>query len=336
MEQHLTCLTSGDEMLINELFEKGASYRCVLAQLYSDKSMVKEGEAQGSACAKAQELYTEGYPDGRYRAMLVIEGANLATAVKGDCKACNNIAIRHLIVDGNRPALLRVKKGTALIELGNAENQIVQGCRLYDTRSWSTLHLREGDRMQCSGALIENNDIGPCGEEWDESYDGPSYGKPRWGQPWADGISLACKNSIVIHDATDGAIVIFGSSGSRVQNNTIYSRTLRVTGGINLVDHPPWEGDYTGVVVEDNVIEAIGAFVSVFLYNSGSPLPRRLRDGLDYLAFRASEDDRLLVRLEKRISNSLMLSQMRVMRQLDELTAQVERDLLDEEGRLIT
>ncbi|KAG8843738.1 hypothetical protein FRB96_003864 [Tulasnella sp. 330] len=409
MEQHLTCLTSGDEMLINELFEKGASYRCVLAQLYSDKSMVKEGEAQG------------------YRAMLVIEGANLATAVKGDCKACNNIAIRHLIVDGNRPALLRVKKGTALIELGNAENQIVQGCRLYDTRSWSTLHLREGDRMQCSGALIENNDIGPCGEEWDESYDGPSYGKPRWGQPWADGISLACKNSIVIHDATDGAIVIFGSSGSRVHNNTIYSRTLRVTGGINLVDHPPWEGDYTGVVVEDNVIEAIGAFVSVgiaigpatwtsdidsiiygaivrnnilrgtnfgygivvssvtnftvtgniidmatskfsgrhgarcpeiplnalpmpflihrgssrgafqeefehgevlyivciepqFLYNSGSPLPRRLRDGLDYLAFRASEDDRL----------------MRVMRQLDELTAKVERDLLDEEGRLIT
>lgn len=62
--------------------------------------------------------------------------------------------------------------GTALIELGNAGNQVVQGCRLYDTRSWSTLHLREGDRLQCSGALVEDNDIGPCGEEWDESYDG--------------------------------------------------------------------------------------------------------------------------------------------------------------------
>ncbi|KAG8875167.1 hypothetical protein FRB98_008055, partial [Tulasnella sp. 332] len=193
MEQHLTCLTSGDEMLINELFEKGGrGTRVSLCQ----GSIFRLQHSSIVFTAEAQELYTEGYPDGRYRAMLVIEGANLATAVKGDCKACNNIAIRHLIVDGNRPALLRVKKGTALIELGNAENQIVQGCRLYDTRSWSTLHLREGDRMQCSGALIENNDIGPCGEEWDESYDGPSYGKPRWGQPWADGISLACKNSI--------------------------------------------------------------------------------------------------------------------------------------------
>lgn len=41
----------------------------------------------------------------------------------------------------------------------------------------------------------------------------------------ADGISLACLNSVVsnniITDATDGAIVIFSSEGNQVVNNTI-------------------------------------------------------------------------------------------------------------------
>lgn len=38
---------------------------------------------------------------------------------------------------------------------------------------------------------------GPCGEEWDDAYDGMDEIKPPWGNPRADGISLACKDSVV-------------------------------------------------------------------------------------------------------------------------------------------
>jgi len=56
-----------------------------------------------------------------------------------------------------------------------------------------------------------NNDIGPCGTD-------------KF-QEWADGISLSCANSLVyqndIVDATGGAIVISGSPGSQILDNTI-------------------------------------------------------------------------------------------------------------------
>jgi len=80
----------------------------------------------------------------------------------------------------------------------------------YDPRSWSCLHIAEGP-FTCTGVIIQNNDIGPCGSDVF--------------QEWADGISLSCANSIIrnniISDPTDGGIVIFGSPGSLIQNNTI-------------------------------------------------------------------------------------------------------------------
>lgn len=38
---------------------------------------------------------------------------------------------------------------------------------------------------------------GPAGEEWDDEYDGPEKEGARWGNPRADGISLACVDSLV-------------------------------------------------------------------------------------------------------------------------------------------
>ena len=38
---------------------------------------------------------------------------------------------------------------------------------------------------------------GPCGEEWDDEYDGDMTSKPLWGFPNADGISVACADTIV-------------------------------------------------------------------------------------------------------------------------------------------
>lgn len=38
---------------------------------------------------------------------------------------------------------------------------------------------------------------GPCGEEWDDDYDGLIEKEPPYGNPRADGISVACKDSMV-------------------------------------------------------------------------------------------------------------------------------------------
>lgn len=54
---------------------------------------------------------------------------------RADCSDCSYTTIRSLIVDGNRPLLLRVLNGGALIETGNGEGQSVRDCRLYEPRS---------------------------------------------------------------------------------------------------------------------------------------------------------------------------------------------------------
>lgn len=157
--------------------------------------------------------------------------------------------------------------GEALLELGNADDQAVTHCRLLEPRGWSALHVREGDELSCRRATVAHNVIGPAGEEWDDDYDGIDEKQPAWGNPRADGISLACRDSLVEHnyvfDATDGAIVLFGSSGSTVRHNRVDSKTRVVLGGVNLVDYDPWKGDYAGVLVTDNDFYAHARYFKV-------------------------------------------------------------------------
>ncbi len=100
---------------------------------------------------------------------------------------------------------------------------------------------------------MSNNDIGPAGQATS-------------GQ-WADGITFACRNSMVsgntITDATDGGIVIFGSPGSVVENNTITAATRDLLGGINMVDADGFGGDFSGTIVRSNLISSNGAFIHV-------------------------------------------------------------------------
>jgi hypothetical protein len=53
---------------------------------------------------------------------------------RADCDTCSHATIQSLIIDGNRPQLLRIPKGGALIETGNGEGQTVKNCRLYEPR----------------------------------------------------------------------------------------------------------------------------------------------------------------------------------------------------------
>ncbi|KAJ9103736.1 hypothetical protein QFC21_002196 [Naganishia friedmannii] len=249
------CIPSGraTEVLINERFRIGGPRTTVTLCPGS----IHRLQAPIEFTAQGQVLTTQGNVQGWKRAMLLVEGEDQSMAIKADCSNCHSITIRSLIVDGNRPLLLRVPKGEALVEMGNAEAQVIQDCRL--------LEPREGDWKSCRGGIIKNNVIGPAGEEWDEEYDGSEDPEPRFGNPRADGISLACKDSTVsgntVFDTTDGAIVLFGSSGSQVNDNLVYARTRMVMGGINMVDYDPWEGDYTGVRVHGNTVSGFGGYI---------------------------------------------------------------------------
>lgn len=196
-----------------------------------------------------QEISTQGYPTGSDRATLVVSGpvfsngTGHSTAVDGTCANCDGVTLRNIQVNGTRlgaPPL----NGGANIEMGGSNsNQLIEYVHSFDPRSWSCLHIAEGN-LTCNNVTVQNNDIGPAGSDLF--------------QQWADGISVACRNSLVrnnmINNPTDGGIVLFGSPGTLVENNTIWVETNTLLGGINMVDVSPFNGNYSGVVVTNNTI----------------------------------------------------------------------------------
>ena len=205
--------------------------------------------------APGQKLYTQGYPTDTRRAVLRVVGVTLATAVV--MRDFDEAVLSHVIIDGNRNNL-GYKGGDALVYAGGSSSgQVIRYVKLIEPRSWSALHLIQGHPSPappCANALVEFNEIGPAGHS-DET--------------WADGISLACTNTIVrnnrIVDATDGAIVIFGAPGSVIENNLIRAETRTLLGGINMVDYGAYDGNYTGTIVRNNTIWASGAVIRIGL-----------------------------------------------------------------------
>ncbi|THV08137.1 hypothetical protein K435DRAFT_740025 [Dendrothele bispora CBS 962.96] len=201
-----------------------------------------------------QEISTVGYPTDDTRATLVVNGPvgngqGHTTAVDGTCQTCNGVKLRNVQIDGTRGDAAPTNGG-ANIEMGGPNSdQVIEYVRSFNPRSWSCLHVAEGS-LNCNNVLVQNNDIGPCGVD--------TF------QEWADGVSVACQNSIVrnnmIENPTDGGIVLFGSPGTQVYNNTIWVVNQTLLGGINMVDYLPWNGDYTGVTVYNNTI--LGGFAT--------------------------------------------------------------------------
>ncbi|KAI0303982.1 hypothetical protein BC826DRAFT_1128648 [Russula brevipes] len=198
--------------------------------------------------APNQEISTVGYPTDDSRATLVVSGpvANgqgHTTAVDGTCANCSGAKLRNIQIDGTR-AGASPTGGGANIEMGGPNaNQLIEYVHSYDPRSWSCLHVAEGGLL-CNNVVVQNNDIGPCGSD--------AF------QQWADGISISCRSAIVrnnaVRDPTDGGIVLFGSPGTLVENNTIWVVNKTLLGGINMVDVTPWGGNYSGTVVRNNTI----------------------------------------------------------------------------------
>jgi hypothetical protein len=196
--------------------------------------------------ADSQQIYTEGFPTDSTRAFLKIVADSVATAINGE--HYNYTAIRNLIIDGNRPelgfgagALINLGRG---IHFGDVLGQTVEWVKAYEPRGWTVIYLGG----ICSGGVVRYNELGPAG---------------RAEYIIADGISVECPNSIIeyntIVDATDGGVVIFQSPGTRVANNTIRAENRIMFYGISMEDYHPLEGDFTGVQVTGNIIDAAGA-----------------------------------------------------------------------------
>jgi Right handed beta helix region len=218
-------------------------------------SAVFELSAPVTISNQRQQIFTEGLPTDETRAVLRVAAASVTTAVL--MRDFNGVVLRNVIVDGNRGGL-GARSGDALIYAGGYSNgQVIRDNKIMNTRSWSSLQLIQGfsASQPCTGALVEDNEIGPAGTSDD--------------MQWADGISLACTQSTVrgntITDATDGAIVVFGAVGSVIERNTIRARTRTLLGGINMVDVGLYGGNYAGTVVKDNIIEASGAVIRIGL-----------------------------------------------------------------------
>jgi hypothetical protein len=107
------------------------------------------------------------------------------------------------------------------------------------------MHIIEGGGNSCSGAIVTNNDIGPSGNAptgADQFNKRNMHSRKRAAEytpgQWADGISLACRDSVVtgnsIVDATDGAVVVFGAPGSKISGNTITQESRTLMGGVNM------------------------------------------------------------------------------------------------------
>jgi len=240
-----TCLASGDETTIN-----AALARASTVALCRDAVFELRGPVVFSR--NNQRLYTQGFPTDSSRALLRVATPEVVTAI--DFLGRSNVHVSHLVIDGNRPRLGRISGGPALILAGgDASGQRVEYVRAFEPRGWTCLHAFDGANRNCTGMTIAHNEFGPAGRPNGE---------------WADGISLDCRRSLVhdntITDATDGGIVIFGARGSIVAGNTIRAVTRSLLGGINMVDYAS-DGDFTGTVVDANVIEGAGRPIRIGL-----------------------------------------------------------------------
>jgi hypothetical protein len=241
-----TCLQGGSQVEINNALH-GSQQEAVLCPnaVFSLTGPVVFNKA-------GQKVYTQGQPVDETRAILRITSPDLTSAVV--MRDIDHAELSYVAIDGNRIGL-GAKGGDALIYAGGfSTGQVISHNVILNTRSWSSLHLIEGgaDRP-CANALVEENEIGPAGNS----------------DNWADGISLACTKSTVrnnrITDATDGGIVIFGAPGSVIEGNVVRAQTRTLLGGINMVDYAPYNGNYSGTIVRNNIIDAAGAVIRIGL-----------------------------------------------------------------------
>jgi hypothetical protein len=106
---YAACISSGDQNTINSAFSSGGAGTVV--QLCSGVTISITGSI--AFTADNQEISTEGYPTDSSRAtILIAPGNSVATLISG--AGHNDIRIRNIQVDGNRPNAGYQTNGTRL------------------------------------------------------------------------------------------------------------------------------------------------------------------------------------------------------------------------------
>jgi hypothetical protein len=246
------CLSSGSEIDINRL----------LSARYS-KAVLCPGsvfEISGPIVFSApyQQLFTEGLPSGKERALIKVVDSSIVTAVV--MHKLDHCRLESLVVDGNRSEL-----GSARIDEydkplikagGEGRGQVIRKLKAHDARGRMILHLAEGVSYQrCTGAIVEDSTFGPAGKIERRHH--------------SSGIAVSCRNSVIrrnkIIDVTDGGILVYGAPGSIIEENEIVADQRACKGGINLVEYDPYDGRYEGTVVRRNIVHAQNSAVRYVL-----------------------------------------------------------------------
>ncbi|MCU0857018.1 MAG: right-handed parallel beta-helix repeat-containing protein [Pontiellaceae bacterium] len=200
-----------------------------------------------------------------------------------DARGIAGAALSKLVLDGNRPGYVsdagRLAAEPMLCFGGEgAVGQEVRNCIVIGSRSsggWAAIHIDEGG----GEIVVEDNIVFSSGA--DVRGNGRSPAEKPFG--WGDGISTAGRNTTVvnnlIYDATDEGIMVQGAPGSLVKSNVVVALSREMLGGITLfepfyyyeLDAEKRVFDYRGVVVEENLILALGGRIHAGLLMGGAP-----------------------------------------------------------------
>ncbi len=243
------------------------------ADLVLEKGKVYDIDATLQLKTKGQRIYTGNIKSIRDYATLRVVHPELVTIINAEGLA--NVEIKDVRMDGNRHNM-RPPAGKVpmqpFISLGKkgGDDQTIRNCIITNARcsgGWAAIHVHEN----AFRTIIQDNIIFGAGV--DVLGNGRSASEDPFA--WGDGISVAARNSLVknnlVIDATDEGIMVQGAPGTKVLNNVIVALSREVFMGIALVDPADYclldsienTFDYRGVVVKNNLVDALGARVHI-------------------------------------------------------------------------
>ncbi len=205
-----------------------------------------------------------------------------------EAKGIAGASLTKLVLDGNRqgfrhPEGLLTKEPMLSFGGEGGTGQQVRNCIVIGSRSaggWAAIHISEGGR----DILIKDNIVFSSGP--DIRGNGRSLAEKPFG--WGDGISTASRDTTIvnnlIYDTSDEGIMVQGAPGTQVKGNVIVAISREMLGGIALIDPFGYYEldakkrifDYRGVLVEDNLILAMGGRIHVGLPMGGATWARHL------------------------------------------------------------
>jgi hypothetical protein len=195
-------------------------------------------------------LATTGNPDPRHYANMarLVRSIHFNDAM---IRMLGGSKLKSVWVDGNRK-FLGFSFNDVNIQIWGGTGTEVSNCRFGNPSGGTNLKaLGSGEGYPCGGTTIRGNLI-------------DAYTSSHYNSAWADGLTIVCENTLVenneIVDATDVAIVVFGSMPVTQKTTVRYNRILNVGnsayGGLVFDAWKDQNQDvyFDGAVIHDNTL----------------------------------------------------------------------------------